>query len=187
MLKKIIYSIVFFILIIFFSCSSLTNGLANSLYKQKDIKLVEDGAPAYLILVEALIDSNPRNKKMLVMGIQMFSAYSSAFVEDRERSGIFAEKTKNWALILLRTYPRFKESENADFDTFMKWVGTIHKNDIPYVFWAANAWIMWIIANADSVEALIDLPKAKAIIDKIYELDFGHLKKGNTRNCPPRW
>jgi hypothetical protein len=174
MLNKLFYFSVILVLIIFISCSSLTGSLANSLYKQKDIKLVEDGAPAYLILVEAFIDSKPNNKKMLVMGIQMFSAYSSAFVNETERSKIFADKTKTWALMLLRTYPKFKQYENAEFDDFMQWIDTLKKNDIPYVFWAANAWIMWIIANADSVEAMLDLPKAKAIIDKIYELDSSY-------------
>ncbi len=171
MIKKIIYPIIIITLIIFLSCSSLTSGLANSLYKQEDIKLVEDGAPAYLILVEALIDAKPKNKKMLVSGIQMFSAYSSAFVNDPERSKIFADKTKAWALMLLRTYPKFKEYEYAEIDIFMKWVNTIQKKDVPYVFWAANAWIMWIISDSESIEALLDLPKAKAIIDKIYEVD----------------
>src|SRR4030042_5354241 len=98
-MNKIVNLILLFIIfIILFSCASLTSGLTNSLYRQKDVKLVEDGAPAYLLLVEALIDSKPTDKNYLMIGIQMFSAYSSAFVTDKERSLIFTEKTKTWAL-----------------------------------------------------------------------------------------
>lgn len=160
-----------FIMLNFSSCSSLLEGLTESLYMQKDLELVEDGAPAYLLLVEGLIHSNNKNKKMLVTGIQLFSAYSAAFVKDKERSKIFADKSKDWALDVLRTYAKFEKSENKEFDEYKEWVNGLTKSDVPYVFWAANAWIMWIISNSASMEALLDLPKAKVIIDKIYELD----------------
>lgn len=174
-MNKIVNLILLFIIfILLFSCASMTTGLANSLYRQKDIKLVEDGAPAYLLLVEALIDSKPNDKNFLMMGIQMFTAYSSAFVKDQERSKIFTEKTKTWAIMLLRTYPKFKQYERSEFDLYVKWVDTIQKNDVPYVFWAANSWLMWIISNFDNVEAAIDLPKAKAVIDKIYKMDSSY-------------
>ena len=156
------------------SCTSLIGGLSDSLYMQKDIQLVKDGAPSYLLLVEALIHSNPKNKKMLSLGIQLFSAYSSAFVVNDDRKIIFSNKSKEWAMMLLRTYPKFKKLENAGFDKYKKWVKSIGKKDIPDVFWAANAWIMWIISNSDSMDAMMDLPKAKAIIDRIYDLDSSY-------------
>ncbi len=172
-MNKIVNLILLFIILLF-SCASLTSGLTNSLYRQKDVKLIEDGAPAYLLLIEALIETKPKDKNFLMIGIQMFSAYSGAFVKDQERSKIFTEKTKTWALMLLRTYPKFKEYENLEFDKYVKWVDTIQKNDIPYVFWAAEAWIMWIISNSDNIEAMLDLPKAKAVIDRIYKLDSSY-------------
>ena len=169
-MKKIIINVFILCIFIFCTCTSMVKGLSDSLYSQKDIKLVEDGAPSFLLLVESLIYSNPTNKNWLLTGIQLFSAYSNAFVKDKERKTIFQDKTKDWALKLLRTYPKFKQTENGDFDKYNKWVETINERDVPYVFWAANAWIMWIIAHSDSIEAIMELPKAKAIIDRIYKI-----------------
>jgi hypothetical protein len=166
--------IILIIFILFPSCNSLLKGLSDSLYQQEDVKLVEDGAPSYLLLVEGLIYSNPTNRDWLMTGIQLFSAYSNAFVKDEERKRIFLNKTKDWALKLLRTYSSFKRVENASYDDYQPWVKSLNKNDIPYVFWAANAWIMWIIANSSSTDAVIELPKAKLIIDRIYELDSSY-------------
>lgn len=172
--KNILLFCILSIIILNFSCTSLLTGLTDSLYQQKDIELVKDGAPSYLLLVEGLIKSNPKNKDFLKLGIQLFSAYSAAFVKDQERNRIFSEKSKEWAISLLNTYPNFKKSKNTDFEIFEKQINKFSKKDIDYVFWAANAWIMWIISNTENLEALLDLPKARALIDRIYVLDSSY-------------
>jgi len=171
MLNKIFKVLAVLILFSLLSCNSLLKSLSDSLYRQNDLKLVEDGAPSYLLLIEAFIESKPNDKSMLSTGIQLFSAYSQAFVKDPARQKIFTDKTKRWAMSLLRTYPRFKELENKEFDEYTKWLLSVSKRDIPYIFWATNAWFVWIIGNLDSIDAFIELPKAKAIMDRIKELD----------------
>jgi len=179
-MKRIKLFIFIIVLVSVTSCSSiignLTEGLTKSLYKQKDIKLIEDGAPAFLLLIESFIESSPNDKKQLVTGIQTFSAYSSAFVGDKERKKIFSDKTKGWALDLLRTYPLFDKYENiqdrgAKEAAFKKFLSALKKSDVEYVFWAANAWIMWIIDNLDSMDAFLELPVAKEIVTRIKEID----------------
>jgi hypothetical protein len=174
--KFIILIIITTLIFTSLSCTSLMKGLTDSLYSQKDIVLVKEGAPSYLLLVEGLIKSNPKDRGYLVTGIQMFTAYSGAFVTDDERKKIFALKTKEWAIQLLETYPAFvkyqkstdREQKDKLLSDFLK---SVKKSDVGNVFWAGNAWIMWILANLDSTEAFIDLPVAKAIIDRIYVLD----------------
>lgn len=175
-MKKSFPIILLLICFTLFSCTSLMKGLTDSLYEQKDIVLVEDGAPSFLLLVEGLIKSKPKDKDMLLTGIQMFSSYGGAFVKDNDRRKIFQDKTKFWAMELLKTYPIYKQYEQATdrekkdklFQDFLK---SLKKSDIPYVFWACNAWIMWILGNLDSTDAFLELPLAKGIIDRIYVLD----------------
>ncbi len=166
--------------LLLFSCASLTNnlidGLSKSLYRQKDIKLIEEGSPAFLLLIEGLIISYPENRDMLLAGIQTFSAYSSAFVEDKERQKIFQNKTKEWAIQLLKTYPLYRNYEKiVDKEkkeiAFKKFLNSLTKKDVKYVFWAANAWIMWIINNLDDIMALLELAEVKAIIGRIKDID----------------
>jgi hypothetical protein len=158
------------------SCATLIKGLTDSLYEQKDIKLIEEGGPSYLILVEGLIKSNPNDKQYLLPGIQIFIAYGGAFVTDNDRKKIFADKTKDWGLRLLRSYPKFvkyektsdREEKEKKLGDFLKSLG---KKDVPVIFWATNAWINWILTNLDSTDAFLELPVAKALIEKIYQLD----------------
>lgn len=175
-MKKIIMTLILTVISISIltSCNTLLSGLTDSLYRQKDIQLVEDGAPSYLILIEGLLYSRPTNKTLLRTAIQLFNAYSGAFIEDKDRKVIFADKTKKWSMDLLRTYPSFRKIENGSFEDFEKWVKTIKKSDIDYVFWAGYAWIQWVIENADDMDAMTELPKAKAIIDRVYALDSSY-------------
>ncbi len=160
----------------FTSCSSMFDGLAKSLFSQKDVKLVNDGAPAYLLLIEGLISSDPKNRTFLQIGIQTFTAYSSAFVDDPVRKKIFSDKCKNWGKQLLMTYPQFAayeksrdiEKKNRAFNSFIK---SINKVEVPYVFWASYAWIMWILDNLDTIDGLMDLGIVKQIIDRVYVVD----------------
>jgi hypothetical protein len=149
---------------------------ASSLFSQKDVRLVGDGASAYLLLIEGLISADPKNRAYLQIGIQTFTAYSSAFVDDPVRKKIFSEKCKDWGKQILMTYPQFAayekardiEKKNKMFDSFLK---SINKFDVPYIFWASYSWIMWILDNLDNVESLMDLGIVKQIIDRIYIVD----------------
>lgn len=170
MLRKFFIIILIFLLIFSLSCSSLLSGLSDSLYRQQDPQLVEEGAPAFLLLIEGLVNSKS-SKDMLKTAIQMFSAYSSAFVKDEDRKQIFLTKAKIWGIQLLNKYPNFKKTQNLSLDEFKNSVKKFKKKDVPYIFWATNAWIMWILANIDDVSALMSLQKAKAIMDRIYEID----------------
>ena len=175
-MKRYLYILSTIFLILFSSCTSIMKGLTDSLYEQKDIVLIEEGAPSFLLLVEGLIRSNPKDKDMLLTGIQMFSSYGGAFVKDDDRKKIFQDKTKFWALELLKSYSLFNQFEKSNDrekkdKIFQSFLNSLTKRDVPYVFWACNAWVMWILGNLDSTDAFLELPLAKGLIDRIYVLD----------------
>ncbi|MBQ1998397.1 MAG: hypothetical protein II220_02800, partial [Spirochaetales bacterium] len=127
------------------SCSTMIKGVTESLIggvmQQNDMRLIEDGAPAYLLIVESLIFNNPENRDFLMAGIQTFSSYSS-FVKDEGRKKLFQEKVEKWGNMLLATYPmyvKYEQMDNADNEAkniaYSKFVASVKKKDIPYVFW----------------------------------------------------
>ena len=81
MLRMVKVVVGFLIGTLLLSCSTMIRGVTESLVggvmQQKDMRLIEDGAPAYLLIVESLIFNNPENRDFLMAGIQTFSSYSS--------------------------------------------------------------------------------------------------------------
>ncbi len=176
------YLVVIPLLICCLSCStiikSVAGGLVSGVYQQNDLTLVKDGAPAYLIIVEGAIYGSPDNRDLLLTGIQMFSAYSGAFVEDKERQSLFNAKVTKWGDMLLKTYPKYKIYDSIPFSekerkekAFSDFVKSINKSDIPYVFWGIYSQAMSVLSDLSSPEALMIIPKALAIIDRVYKLD----------------
>lgn len=157
---------------------NVTSDFADSLYGQKDIELLKDGGTAYLLLVEGLINTDFNNRDILLTGIQLFSSYNTAFITDPDRKNIFNEKTTTWSKDLLQTYKHYKtyqeigydnkEEKNAAFDKFLN---SVKKDDVPYLFWSAFSLGMNMISNMNSPEALMIMPEIQGILGRVYELD----------------
>jgi hypothetical protein len=83
-------------------CASLvTNRLAGSLGRgildQDDPQTVRDGAPAYLLLIDGLIQDDPHNPTLLQAGAGLYGAYASVFVEDKARAQRMATKARDYS------------------------------------------------------------------------------------------
>ncbi|MEE4165672.1 MAG: TRAP transporter TatT component family protein, partial [Desulfocapsaceae bacterium] len=67
-----------FLGVLFSSCTSILTGTiinpaVNNLQKQPDIDLVCEGAPSYLLMIDSLIESSPKNRELLLNGAQAYS------------------------------------------------------------------------------------------------------------------
>ena len=64
----------------------LASNLACAILNQNDPELVRDGAPAYLLLLDSLIEGDPDNPVILSAAANLYASYGSIFVDDNERS-----------------------------------------------------------------------------------------------------
>jgi len=65
---------------------NLANNLAIAIMNQDDPELVRNGAPAYLLLLDSLIEGDPENPVILSAAANLYASYGSIFVDDEERS-----------------------------------------------------------------------------------------------------
>lgn len=182
MLRMVKVVVGFLIGTLLLSCSTMIRGVTESLVggvmQQKDMRLIEDGAPAYLLIVESLIFNNPENRDFLMAGIQTFSSYSS-FVKDENRKKLFQEKIEKWGNQLLATYPMYVKYEQTNNDdreakdkAYSKFVSSIKKKDIPYVFWGFFGNISNAVSGGLSDPSLfLILPRIIELAQRIYDLD----------------
>lgn len=154
----------------------LFDDLTRSFMQQGDVVIAEKGTPAFLLLLDGLIEHSPKNESLLLAGAQAYSAYTAAFVGDKapERNKRLTEKAKDYALRALslhnKTFSRVKEEP---YPEFVICLGSFKRKDVPYVFYAAASWAGWIQAHSDSMDAIADLPRVQALIERVIELDEG--------------
>ena len=154
--------------------ATLLEEVARSSNRQTDLKIIREGMPAYLMLMDGMIGAWPDNERLLIAAAQGYSSYASAFVEeeDREHAKLLLRKARQYALRSLELRG-FKDPLERPFDNFRKGLGAIGKKDVPYIFWAATCWASWINLNLDSMDALAELPRVELMMQRVLELDEG--------------
>ena len=152
----------------------LLDDLNRSLMRQKDVVLAEQGTPAFLMLLDGLIEHSPEDKSLLLSGAKAYSAYTSAFVGEKnpERNKILAGKAKEYAFRAFSLNNReFSKAKDKPHPEFVALLPSLRKKDVPYLYYAATCWAAWIQANSESWDAIADLPKVESLIKRAIELD----------------
>lgn len=141
--------------------------------KQTDLTIVRQGTPAYLMLLDGLIEAYPKDKRLLLAGAEAYCSYAGLFPE-----GDNPEETRRLYLmgkeLALRAMPRHQEFVSAlsgPYDVLEAYVGNFSRKDVPPLFWFASCWAGWIGITTESVQALADLPRVVLLMERVIELD----------------
>lgn len=154
--------------------ATLLQEVASASSKQSDLRILREGMPAYLMLMDGMIQAWPDNDQLLIAGAQSYSSFASLFVEDQDEAyaRVLYARGKEYALRSLRIRG-LKNPLERPFDDFKEALRRLGKKDVPYLFWSATCWANWIRLNQDSMEALSELPKVEWMMRRVLELDEG--------------
>jgi len=152
----------------------LLEEVARSSSKQSDLRILREGMPAYLMLLDGMIEAWPDNEQLLISAAQSYSSFASLFVEDQDKeyANLLYGRGKQYALRSLEMRG-FKEPLQRPFDDFKEGLKSLGKKDVPYIFWTATCWANWIRLNLDSMEAMSELPRVEWMMKRALELDEG--------------
>ncbi len=162
------------------STATLLEDVAKASSRQSDLKMLREGTPAYLMLIDGMIEALPNNDRLLLAGAQSYSSFASLFLEDQDQeyAKLLHEKGKQYALRSLEARG-FRNALQRPFDDFKEGLKRFTKRDVPYLFWTATCWASWIRLNLDSVEAVSELPRVEGMMRRTLELDEGFYYGGS--------
>jgi hypothetical protein len=163
----------------------LTESLGTAILDNPDVEMVRDGAPAYLLLMDGLLEQNPRSVPLLSQAAMLNSAYGAAFVADPARSRALHAKAlglaERAACEGLRNGCDLRDREFEDFES---WLEARRTADVPLLYGLGTAWAGWIQANSEDFRAIAELGRVKALmarvvaLDETYDYGGGHLYLG---------
>ena len=157
-------------------CSTIVSrsaaNLTTAVVDHDDPGTVRDGAPAYLLLMDSLVVGNPRNEQVLRSAANLYSAYSALFITDSDRAKRLTTRAYDYGQRAFCVHNRAACSiESSNFEAYEKMVAGFTKNDLPYMFSLAQAWLSKIRAFGSEWGAIAELPKAEALLQRVLELD----------------
>lgn len=157
--------------------------VVDAFFAEGDIQFAEQAVPANLKLLDGLIrGSNYENDGLLLKGCKLYGMYGMGFMEDSEtdskldkekkkRAAYFYKRAKDYGMRILVLKPDFKAALDGSLDEFATTLQLYKKDDVEALFWTAFAWGSYINLNRNSTTDIADLPKVKAMIDRVIELD----------------
>ncbi len=149
-----------------------SNNLSTAIMKQPDPETIRQGAPAYLILIDTMVESDPRNPKTLANASRLYSTYAGIFVDDSERAGRLSLRAKEYGeQSLCRHSESLCHISKRPFDEFKAVLQKTTKKDAPFLYAYAVSQATWIQANENDWNAIAELPKVKALLNRVIDLD----------------
>jgi hypothetical protein len=161
------------------NAASLVEDVARASYKQSDLQVIREGMPAYLMLMDGMVEAWPDNDRLLLAAAQAYSSYATAFAgaHDAAFRDPLLLRAKTYALQALEQRG-IAAPLTAAFDDFERQVGQTTRSDVPYVFWSAACWGNWISAHTSSIAALAELPRVEALMRRALVLDESYYYGG---------
>jgi hypothetical protein len=155
--------------------SRMADDLRAAVLDQDDPATVRDGAPAYLIALDGLIEGNPESERLLLAGAELYGAYAGAFVDDPERASRLALRARRYGERALceRNRP-LCEAASGSYDDFASLLARTDAGDLAALYGLGSAWASWVRASASDWNAIADLPKLQALMERVVSLDDDH-------------
>ena len=168
------------IILMLTSCASLMNAatsrmadnLTLAILNQTDLETVRAATPAYLLMIDGLIEGSPDNTELLLAGTRLYSSYTSAFIDDEDRAKRLADKSLSYAsTALCNEIPNLCDATTSRPDDFLTNLSSTDAGDVPVLYGFATAWAGWIQVNKSDWNALAGLPKLTALLEHCIALD----------------
>lgn len=150
----------------------LAGSLGQGILNQDDPKTVEAGAPAYLLLIDGMIQDDPENGALLRAGADLYGAYSSVFVEDVERARRMAAKARDYSRrAFCFDYQQICTLETGELAAYRAALDEVDEDEATMLYSYATNWAGWIKSRSGEWNAIADLPKVEAVLERVVALD----------------
>lgn len=152
----------------------------DALFEEPDLVLAQTAIEADLKLLDGFLKSDPENTNFLFFAVQGYTSYALGFVEDEqpERARLLYLRARDYGLRLLNQKKAWRSTRRTTPDEFIQALALFKKDDVPALFWTANAWGSWINLSLTNPDALADLPNVQAMMERVIVLDPAYFYGG---------
>ena len=149
---------------------NLARNLSDAVLNQEDPKIVRDGAPAYLLLLDSLVAGNPENPVILSSASDLYTSYSAIFVNDANRSKILSERALKYSKKALCI--SYEDSCNWDDYSFDDFNLSLDDFDVKYsdlLLTYSTSYLVYIRSHSNDWNAIARLPYIESALEYYVE------------------
>lgn len=193
MLKKILILVsIFTVTGCSLSIDTFSKNLDRAVKGNDDPEIIINALPAYLVLIDSLIESDPEDEEALKASTDMLNAYSGLIsiklesLNDDEE--IEYEKLKSQrSRVINKSLDRISKSiclydemycglREKKYQELVLLLQEVDEDDLAYLYSFSQAWVAWLQDNSDDWNATAQLPNIKLILETILEKNESYEK-----------
>lgn len=153
------------------AASGFADNLGAAVLNQDDPATVRDGAPAYLLLLDSLLEGNPENPDILAAAAQLYASYGAIFADDPLRAQRLTDRARDYSKRgMCITYKASCEWDDLTFDAYEASLAGLKEKHADYVLAYGVASLAWIRAHSADWNALAELPHMEALLKRYLEI-----------------
>lgn len=154
------------------SIGNLPKNLSLSMMNQEDPELVRTAAPAYLLMLDALVATYPEDETFLIPAAKLYGAYAGVFSNNSEQTKRMADRSKNYAQrALCENEEDLCEALDKKIEDIEVELADLDEDELVIVYTYASSWASWIQANSSDWDAIAQLPKVKVLLNWVLKYD----------------
>jgi hypothetical protein len=153
------------------AASGLADNLSAAVLNQTDPGVVRDGAPAYLLLLDSFIESDPDDPALLAAAADLYASYGTVFAESPERAARLTDRARQYSRQALCL--RFTLSCEWPSMTYEEYAATLPRLQAKHagvVFTYAVASLAYMRSHSDDWNALAELPHVQALLERYLQI-----------------
>lgn len=154
------------------AASGFADNLSSAVVNQTDPETVRDGAPAYMLLLDSLLEGSPEDPAILSAAAGLYASYGAVFAGDPERSARLTERARGYAdKAMCLSYKPACGWNGETYEVFavsLAGLGEKHE-DVVYAYGVAH--LAYIRSHSDDWGALARLPYMEALLNRYLEIE----------------
>jgi uncharacterized protein YceK len=156
--------------------SGMADNLSGAILNQDDPELVREALPAYLLMLDSLLQSDPDNVATLSAAAQLYSAYASALIDDPARARVLTTRARDYgSRALCSADSDACNLRQLDYDAYIAAIQSIDDDEVFALYSYSVSSLAWIRAHSDDFGALAELPKIESALQQVMKLNPGEL------------
>lgn len=153
----------------------LPDNLSGAILDSDDLQTVEDGLPSYLLMIDALVETYPKNEQMKRTAATLNAAYAGVFIEVEavERRQNMTAKALDYAFAAFCTHDKdacgLRQVPPEELtQALAQWDDA---DDLPYLYTLGTSWAGYIQAHSDDWLAVAELGQAQAVLEQAVRIE----------------
>ncbi|SDD47875.1 TRAP transporter TatT component family protein [Aquimonas voraii] len=163
-------------------CASIVNraserfadNLGRGILNQDDPATVAEGLPAYLLLLDGLLEGDPDNAGTLRAAARLYGAYAGNFVAEPERAARLSKRAFDYAQrAACIDQDEICGALKAPYDAWEAAVAAQSVEHAGRLYALGSAWAGYIQTHSDDYAAIAAIPRVSLLLERAVALEPG--------------